>query len=453
MLALAGRRTFRFDSLPGYRAAVAGLLLLSLLLFGGASSPNEFAQVPVRLAAVLCLAAALWPLDLSPLRVHRPILAFLFACFVLVAAQLIPLPSNLWASLPGHALYAEVARATGSQVARPLSLTPDLTINTVGAMLPPAAMLITALYLTTGERKTIAALVAVAAVASAVLGLAQLASSGDALRIYRATSENAPVGIFANRNHQALFLAAALPLGAAAMVRRTQRAPMALVVVLLGACAWLISAAIILTGSRMGLLLWSVALVGATGVLYVRGLLRLPEKKGLRNASLAALAVLAIAAVVFVTQSEAIARLRGADFAADTRTLALPSMIATARTFLPFGAGFGSFASVYPAFEPDALLSTIFLNQAHNEPIQLAIEGGIPAILLLLIFAGWWLRTAFLVLLRRTGPNQGMAVAAVVVTAMMMVSSLVDYPLRTPLLGSLFVFACVEMAIAAKRSA
>ena len=56
------------------------------------------------------------------------------------------------------------------------------------------------------------------------------------------------------------------------------------------------------------------------------------------------------------------------------------------RSFLPFGAGFGTFDPVYRRFEPDALLSTIYLNQAHNEPMQLAMEGGIPALALLLVF-------------------------------------------------------------------
>jgi hypothetical protein len=61
-------------------------------------------------------------------------------------------------------------------------------------------------------------------------------------------------------------------------------------------------------------------------------------------------------------------------------------------------------------------------------------------------------RTALIVVLRHAAPNQGLALAAVVITAMMMVSSLVDYPLRTPLLASLFVFALAEMAISAKKS-
>jgi len=179
-------------------------------------------------------------------------------------------------------------------------------------------------------------------------------------------------------------------------------------------------------------------------------MLRVPRKGPLMRASGGVLILALIAAVAIVAQTEAVHRLRAADFAADTRAAAFPSLIVSARAFFPLGAGFGSFSSVYPAFEPNALLSTIYLNEAHDEPVQLAIEGGLPALILLLVFILWWLRTAGVVALRGGGANQGLARAAVAVTALLMLSSLVDYPLRTPLLASLFTFSCVAMAIAAR---
>ena len=106
--------------------------------------------------------------------------------------------------------------------------------------------------------------------------------------------------------------------------------------------------------------------------------------------------------------------------------------------------------SVFRRFEPDRLLSTIYMNQAHNEPMQLAIEGGLPALILLVAFAAWWLWTAVRVL----GPGaRALSVAWLTVSAILLASSLVDYPLRTPLLGSLFAVACVEMGRHAKRTA
>jgi O-antigen ligase len=439
------------DHLPGYRVAVAGFLVLVLLLFGGASIPDEYAQVPVRMAALACIAASLWPLEFASLRRHRGLIAFSLACLVLPAIQLIPLPPEQWAKLPGHALYAEVAAAAGAISWRPLSLTPDLTFNALGALLVPAAMLLAALYLGARDRKAIAGMIAAAAVVSAVLALAQLASPDGTLRLYRHTTENAPVGLFANRNHEAAFLACALPLGAAAIPRHFGRIPIEVMLSVFAACALLAIAVIVLTGSRMGLALAAMATVGSLWILHGRHLLHLPDPGWRRRMAIVAIFLLVMVAATVVSQSEAVHRLRGIDFAADTRAAALPSMIAAARAFLPFGAGLGSFASIYPAFEPDALLSTIYLNQAHNEPLQLAIEGGLPALILLAIFLGWWLWTAAVVTVQQgNSPNRGLARAAVIITGLLMLASLVDYPLRTPLLAALFAFACAEMAFAAK---
>jgi O-antigen ligase len=127
-------------------------------------------------------------------------------------------------------------------------------------------------------------------------------------------------------------------------------------------------------------------------------------------------------------------------------------MLDAARAFFPFGAGFGTFDPVYRRFEPDALLSTIYLNQAHNEPMQLAIEGGAAALLLLVLFLIWWLRAVFLAL-RPSGSSsrRALAIAMAATTLILMLSSLVDYPLRTPLLSGLFAVACVELVRTKRR--
>jgi O-antigen ligase len=130
----------------------------------------------------------------------------------------------------------------------------------------------------------------------------------------------------------------------------------------------------------------------------------------------------------------------------------LGPLISTARAFLPLGAGFGSFDSVYRQFEPNQLLSTIYLNQAHTEPLQLAIEGGLPALALLGVFIWCWARAVTRI--GRANPSTGqhtMGVAVATVTGILMISSLVDYPLRTPLLSAVFAFAFVEMSSAGRR--
>ena len=96
--------------------------------------------------------------------------------------------------------------------------------------------------------------------------------------------------------------------------------------------------------------------------------------------------------------------------------------------------------------EPNSLLSTIYLNEAHNEPLQLAIEGGLPALLLLLLFLGWWAQAVVrAVRARESNPRRPLAMAMATASLIMMLSSLVDYPLRTPLLSAVFALACIEL--------
>jgi O-antigen ligase len=435
-----------------YRLAVAGFLLLAVALFGGASRIDEPAQLPVRLAAIIVIGASLWPLDFSRLKANRDLVFFSLACLALPLLQLIPLPPALWDRLPGHAVYADIARATGTAGWRPLSLTPDLTINALLALLPPAAAAVAALHLDANGRKALASAFVLAALASAVLGLAQIGASGDAFRLYRNTSENAPVGLFANRNHQAALLACALPLCAAVIPAGRSAGTLLLRYGFMAPAAVAISAVLLLTGSRMGVALWFVAVAGAMWTLRARGFLRLPSSTlAAARWAVAAVAVAGLIAAALLLDRETLVRFSSQDIAADTRWAALPALLTAAASFLPVGAGLGSFASVYPQFEPDALLSTIYLNQAHDEPVQLLIEGGLPALILLLLFAVWWVKTAARITrLGRRTPRRGLPRAAVAVTALLMLSSLVDYPLRTPLLASLFAACCVEMALGAR---
>ena len=434
-----------------YRLIVAVALLAALAALGGASRYDEDQQMLARLAAVAAIVASLWPLEIETLRRRKRLLAMIAAAYGLVLIQLIPLPPSLWAILPGHDVYAWIAAASGTVRWRPLSLTPDLTINTLGALLPATAATIAAVYCDSRSRLWLAWGVVAIALASALTGLVQLAPGGDALRFYRESSENAPIGLFANRNHQAALMACALPfVGAVAglWLRRGGR-PRVVAGATLIAVALLLFGSIT-TGSRMGLLLAAIGL-GVGGWAYVATGQRLvPARRlhwvGVAAALLGATATTAAAAM----RSGAVDRLMHTDPANETRAAIFGPLLQTARAFLPWGAGFGSFSDVYRRFEPDSLLSTIYMNQAHNEPLQLAIEGGVPALVLLGLFVWWWARTAIAVVrTRESVTRRTLGIAAIGMTTILMVSSLVDYPLRTPLLGGLFAVAAMMMMRAA----
>jgi O-antigen ligase len=111
------------------------------------------------------------------------------------------------------------------------------------------------------------------------------------------------------------------------------------------------------------------------------------------------------------------------------------------------GSGFGSFDPVFRVYEPDGLLSPNYLNHAHNDLLELAMVGGLPAMVLLVWFLVW-LGTRGIAALRRSDgrTNTRMARLGLLMLVMMLLSSLVDYPLRTPLVAAICAVACGWLA-------
>jgi hypothetical protein len=433
-----------------YRIGVAALLFVVLVLAGGASRADEPRQILVRLASIAALAATLWPLQKPPGQLAGGWLWAAFLAYLVVLIQLMPMPGTWWARLPNHAVYADIAFASGTTSWRPLSLTPDLTLNTLFALLPGTAAVLACLYLDSRARVQLWLWLIGAALLSACLGFLQLSAADSALRFYRETSSGSAVGVFANRNHQAAFLACALPpLGAIAGLRLRAcglRSPVAIGAV----AAALLILGVLATASRAGLALGLAGSAGGVWAFNAGGARIVEIRRRYRLPAVLAGAAALLLSALAASHLGVLDRLGHTDPAAESRVQMLKPLFHTAAAFFPFGSGFGSFETVYRQFEPDALLSTIYMNQAHNEPLQLAIEGGLPALVLLALFLWWWAATARRVL-RAELPSsrRPLALAAVAVSALLMAESVIDYPLRTPLLAALLGLACLEMARAA----
>ena len=438
-----------------YYLALAAVFLVLLAVFGGASRADELQQFFVRSAAIAAIVAAAWPLGTSTFRGARAPAIGAGLIYLLILVQLVPLPPVLWTGLPGRGVYVDVAELTGGLGWRPWTLSPDLTLNALAALLPATAMGVIALALDFRGRVLVARMIVAIACASALLGLMQFAAGGTSLHLFRTTSENSAVGLFANRNHQAVLMACALPLLAAVATIRMYHDEYSTRHSAIAACAaLLLLMGLASTGSRMGLLLGSLGLTAATAI-YLATARKADGSEGRRLRLWLAGGGLALAALLpvslLISRSGALARLID-DPVDQTRTAAWGPMLHAARTFLPFGSGFGTFDSVYRRVEPDSLLSTIYLNEAHNEPLQLAIEGGVPALLMLVLFLGWWaFAVAHAVRPRESNPRRALAMAMATATLILMLSSLVDYPLRTPFLSAVFAIACIELVRAKRR--
>jgi O-antigen ligase len=375
-------------------------------------------------------------------------MAILGLAILVPLAQLAPLPPSLWMAAPGHQVLAHALTVLGQGPRwAPLSLFPGATLDAALALLPPAALFLATCALSGDERRGLAGAWIAAGVIGLLLGAAQLSEpSGGPAYLYATTNIGSLVGLFANRNHEAGFLLALIPLAPALAMGRSRRpaadgrrAPprlgrwtgMLAVVFTLSALV-----ALGVVRSRAGVLLAAPAVVGALAVLARSGM----SRRGLALAAAAALA--AVAAVGLFALTPILERF-GAPLAQEARFEAWPTEIAAARSFAPWGAGVGAFEPVFRAAEPLEMLGPTFLNHAHDDYLEIWLETGVFGAALLLAFAAWFALAALQAWSKRGAPLEQAASVSIV---LLLVQSLVDYPLRTETLAGLFAFACGALA-------
>jgi len=107
----------------------------------------------------------------------------------------------------------------------------------------------------------------------------------------------------------------------------------------------------------------------------------------------------------------------------------------------PVGTGLGTFSDVYRRFQDPAAASTEYVNHAHNDYLEIALELGLPGILLVLLFFAWWLGRSLHVW-RHDVENASSARAGSIIVGIVLLHSLVDYPIRTSAIAALFALGC-----------
>ncbi|UNU42684.1 O-antigen ligase domain-containing protein [Sphingopyxis sp. YF1] len=428
------------------------VFLIAILLFGGSARVDSVGLVFVRALAVLAIAVSLphWWADAerSLYRRNRPLLLLLAAAAAWMFIQLVPLPPGVWSALPGHGELATKMAAAGIEIGwRPLALSPGRAIHSLLDLLVPlAVVLVIGRTSDSSLRQLPLRLLAFLAVA-AMLGVLQMLAGEGAPYFHRITNVGAAVGFFANRNHHAVFLALYWPLLLWYIHGRNDRAGTH-ASTLLGVLGGVgIMLAIMAAGSRAGLAIGGASFLATSVFLYrMRGAAAGTESAAwlVRLTLLGTIAATLLGGVaMLVFGAGFMDRLDQGEVVSDLRFAVLPVLNQLIWHYAPFGSGFGSFEAAYKIAEPVELLSLQYLNHAHNDYLELLIDGGLPALGLLV---GW-----VLIVLRAAraawGHERSAASDRVGVVAMLMMlaifaaASLVDYPLRTPALAALAALA------------
>lgn len=420
-----------------------GYLALCLLL-GGASAAGALANGLLQLLAVLLIVMILWTRRDAPLSGARG-LVWIVGLFVLLClASLFPLPPAWWTQLPGRAPVVHGFSILGMPLpSLPVSLDPQGTIASLLSVLPPAAIFLLALHSTNGERRRLAWLVVAIAVASIVLGAFQLfGGAGSPLRFYAITNADSPVGFFANTNHLATLVLCSLPLTAVLAARSISgrsggRARRSSGMITSVAVAAFLAVGIGIIGSLAGYGLFFPAAMGSLLIYKRASMGRVPTKW---LAALAALFVMFLALALAGPLNEQ-ALSKKLDANPSSRKVIAERTIEAASDFMPLGSGLGTFQNIYRTYDDPNRIDREYVNHAHNDYVEVALELGAPGLLLLLLFLAWWGRRT-LRAWRGDFEGASLARAGSVAIGVVLLHSLVDYPIRTAAIAALFAVAC-----------
>jgi hypothetical protein len=390
--------------LLGPVALSGGLLLLlaAPLMRGG----NRYvALIPLEFIGLVVLLALWGRLAMRPPRadaaslVPRAFLLLVLSPLLLAVAQLVPIPGDVWAALPGHAIYADTLKDVGVAAIgwRPISVSPDATTASLLAGIPISAAMLLGYLGSLSQVRLLLRVVVAVAFAQVLLGLLQIAGGQHSALFVGALSYGPPIGSFANRNHYANFLAMAL----AAYVwlayenHRIARAESGQGTFRKGhrVALWMAGGLVLVLGILMsrsrGAALFGLPMAGlglALVSLRVNG-----WSRGWKFAA-TVLGLLLLAAAALVGFESATAR-----FSPEQLTSSAGFRASLARTsfegamaFWPWGSGWGTYDLAYPRFQPSTIAG--YANHAHMDYVEMLFEGGIffvvPALAFVWLAAG-----------------------------------------------------------------
>lgn len=444
-----------WETVVGNRARHFALIAFIAIVFltGGASRHDVMSLIILRPLAFVFIAYAIVAAPAVPrTRPPRPFALFLIGGLALLAlVQLVPLPPSIWEGLPQHEVVARIEREVGlNNQWRPLSLSVARTWNSLFSLAVPLAIIMLYRIAPTRTRKMVLPLLIGGAVLSIVIGIFQLVGGERSLfQLYQVHTKYRPIGLFANRNHQGVFLGCTIILAAVYAGRLQRTSPQFLLkLVLSGGLIAVMVPFVLVLGSRAGALISILALPVALLIILRSPLLRervsgrgkaivgLPP--GRLASIVAAVFGLSVAGLAYLTiansRDESLSRLAASgESAAFDRDQVFPYLMRMIADVFPWGTGYGSFDAVFNQYEPRVALSTTYLNHAHNDWLQIGIEGGLPGLFLLAAALMWWSLSAIGAWRGRNAPGGWARLGIITIIALIGLASAVDYPLRVPI--------------------
>lgn len=450
-----------WESRPSALFSLCAATLLGSLLLGGGTHGGFLTDAILELIAIPALLVASASL-LALLRTKHAggrVTVPLILCLVIVLlplSQLLPLPPWIWTKLPNREELVAIFGLLGHDLPwLPISLVPNATWVSMLSLLPPLAIFLGTVQLDYDERRLMTLILLGMGVIAAFVGLIQVAQGASSpLRFFANTSDVEAVGYFANRNHFATLMYTLLPFAAAwttdvaftvgpwrgrKSLETTSIATLTagfLVLVVL-------MAADILTRSRAGLALMIVAAFAALA-------LPIADRRRPKDLTPIKLAVATGFLLLLLIGEFGLYRVYekfSSDPLADARVAFARNTIEAAKAYMPFGSGVGTFVPVYQMFEPPRdLIANVYANHAHDDFLEMWLEGGALSLIILAAFVVWLIRRSAQIWWRIPDNARSLDVllarAATIAIPLVLAHSFVDYPLRTGGIMAVFALCC-----------
>ncbi|RWE98326.1 O-antigen ligase family protein [Mesorhizobium sp.] len=388
-----------------------GSVLFISLLIGGGTASGLYTDTLIEVAAIITAAAVFS--QTSGQRIPYSILWLLIFAVALVILQIVPLPAAIFNGLRPELLLGDSWLA-GQSGFRFVSVGVGRTIECLLYLVASAAFFLSVLRLRTEQVQGLLPFFFMGVICNGLAGAIQYSLSDD-IAIEGLLPFTINAGLFANENHFAALLFVSIPFVVYYGLFRGH---------LLSGSLGLATLLLLLlaVGSRAGVLIGLAITVLSIVFLSARS----------RVSGLSILAIfIGLSVYTIGAWTRIDAEVVDPDFG---RGEFARTTIEGIKENLATGVGFGNFRKAYQIYEKEGMIFKQYVNHAHNDYLEIAFEGGVIAILLMMFYL--ILLLAGLVRIRRD-PLQKAAFLSV---SFLLIHSLVDYPLRTEALAMTFAY-------------